>query len=46
MASGDIPFPHLWIVDARVALFREQLGKILEKCCVEIFVRWSVVAEI
>ena len=27
MASGDIPFPHLWIVDAQVALFREQLGE-------------------
>jgi len=46
LASGVIPFPHLWIVDARVALFREQLAKFLEKLCVEIFVRWCVVAEI
>ena len=31
LASGVIPFPHLWIVDAQVALFREQLAKFLEK---------------
>ena len=46
MASGDIPFPHFLIVDAQVALFREQFAKFLEKLCVEIFVRWCVVAEI
>jgi hypothetical protein len=39
LASGDIPFPHLWIVDAQMALFREQLAKILEKCLVKIWGR-------
>jgi len=43
---ASFPLHYSWIVDAQVALFREQLGKILEKFCVEIPVRWCVVAEI
>ena len=37
LASGDIPFPHLWIVDAQMALFREQFGKNMEKYLVKIW---------
>jgi len=46
LASGDIPNPLPWIVDAQMALFREQLAKILEKFCVKIWVRWCVCAGI
>ena len=44
LASFPLHFP--WIVDAQVAMFREHLAKFLEKFCVEISVRWCVVAEI
>ena len=38
--SGSCLFPHIWIVDAQVALFRAQLGKIFGNGLGENFECW------
>ena len=43
---ASIPLHYPWIVDAQMALFREQLGKILEKYLMEMGMCWCVGAEI
>jgi hypothetical protein len=43
---ASFPIHYFWIVDAQVALFREQLAEILEKCLVKIWMPWCVCAGI